>query len=152
MSSINLLEMNARYAVAISLLNKFRHWLQGREGAKFLDSDKDIFLESINMNQEDKLSPNVILYSFRGFGKNEHSAAIELSGAISQAINKTFNSDSQKAQTSIEKLKNILETKNFNSITEEEKEDVLKLVTGTMQVISDRTALKPDNSFSWKSL
>jgi len=82
MSSMSLLETNARYSVAISILNSFRHWLQGREEADFNDEDKEIFLESVDMNQSDKLSPKMILYSFQGFSNSEHSAAIELSEAL----------------------------------------------------------------------
>jgi hypothetical protein len=151
MSSMSLLEKNARYAVAISILNSFRHWLIGRANADFNNEDKAIFLESIDMNQDKKLSPKMILYSFRGFSNNEHSAAIELSDALCDALKITFNKTDEQENYLI-KLKVILESMDKNEISEEDRNSIIDLIINTMQVISNQTEQKPDNTFAWKSL
>ncbi len=150
MSYMNLLETNARYSVAISILNSFRHWLEDREGTDFSEEDKEIFLESVDMNQEEKLSPKMILYSFQGFSNNEHSAAIELSDALSKALKKTC--EDEKQEECLESLKNILKSEDKSSIDPTDKDSIMKLVLNTMQIISDETEQKPQSAFTWKSL
>ena len=150
MSYMNLLETNARYSVAISILNSFRHWLGDREGADFSEEDKEIFLESVDMNQEEKLSPKMILYSFQGFSNSEHSAAIELSDALSKALEKTFDDDKQ--EEGLDRLKSILTSKDKSSIDPNDKDSIMKLILNTMQIISDETEQKPQSAFTWKSL
>ena len=149
MSYMNLLETNARYSVAISILNSFRHWIGDREGADFSQEDKEIFLESIGMNQEEQLSPKMILYSFQGFNNSEHSAAIELSDALSKALKITCE---EKEEECLEILKNILESEDKNSIDLTGKDSIMKLILNTMQIISDETEQKPQSAFTWKSL
>ena len=150
MSYMNLLETNARYSVAISILNSFRHWLGDREGTDFSKEDKEIFLESVDMNQEEKLSPKMILYSFQGFSNSEHSAAIELSDALSKALKKTCEDDKQ--EECLENLKSLLKTEDKNSIDPTDKDSIMKLILNTMQIISDETEQKPQSAFTWKSL
>jgi hypothetical protein len=150
MSQMNLLETNARYSVAISILNSFRHWLAGREGTDFNEEDKDIFLESIIMKQENELSPKMILYSLQGFSNNEHSAAIELSDALSKALETLFEGEEQEAY--LNRLKYLLESKNKDSINDTERNSIMKLITNTMQLISNAMERKPKSAFTWKSL
>ena len=147
---MSLLEKNARYAVAISILNSFRHWLIGR-AMDFNKEDKEIFLESIDMNQDEKLSSKMILYSFRGFSNNEHSAAIELSDALHDALKITFDKTDER-EDYLSKLKIMLESMNKNEIGEADRDSIVKLIMNTMQVISNQTEQKPDKTFAWKSL
>lgn len=150
MSYMNLLETNARYSVAISILNSFRHWLGDREGTDFSKEDKEIFLESVDMNQAEKLSPKMILYSFQGFSNSEHSAAIELSEALSKALKKTC--EDGKQEECLENLKSLLKAEDKNSIDPTDKDSIMKLILNTMQIISDETEQKPQSAFTWKSL
>lgn len=120
MSSMSLLEKNARYAVAISILNSFRHWIMGRANANFNNEDQEIFLESIDLNQDEKLSSKMILYSFRGFSSNEHSAAIELSDALHDALKITFN-ETDKREDYLSKLKAVLQSMDKDKINEADK-------------------------------
>ena len=92
----------------------------------------------------------MILYSFRGFSDNEHSAAIELSDALTEAIKITFGADKQK--TYLDKLKAILESMDKESIDPNEKDSILNLVLNTMEIISNQTEHGPDTSFAWKTL
>ena len=119
MSTMSLLETNARYSIAISILNSFRHWLGDRNEADFTSEDKEIFLESVDMNQSNKLSPKMILYSFQGFTNSEHSAAIELSEALSEALKVTFDTNDQ--ENYLKRLKDVLESMDKSSIDSNEK-------------------------------
>jgi hypothetical protein len=150
MSYMNLLETNARYSVAISVLNSFRHWLAGREGAEFTDDDQTIFLESVEMNQDEKLSPKMILYSFQGFSDSEHSASIELSDALSKALVKATETTTQEEL--LNKFKGVLESKNKDSLLQTDKDSIMTLIINTMQILSSETEQKPKSVFTWKNL
>lgn len=148
MSNMNLLEATARYSEAMSILNSFRHWLTGREGANLDYNDVEVFLESVDMNQDQKLSSKMLLYSFQGFN-NEHSPAIELSEALSNALATTFEPEEREEHLS--HLRMILESKDKN-IDESQKDSIIKLIVNTMQIISNETEKSPRNIFPWKTL
>lgn len=150
MSYMNSLEAKARYTVAITVLNSFRRWLIGRDDSDFSDNYAEILLDSIGMNQTKSLTSNMILYSFHGFANDERSAAIELSDALSSALESTFSTNEKEKY--LEQLKKIIHTKNIESIDEEIKNNLLKLVVKTMQLISNETKQKNRSNFTWKTL
>lgn len=149
MSHMSLLEANARYSIAISILNKVRHWLLGREGAFIEDDDKKTFLESLDINQNPVLSDKMILYSLQGFGNYEQSAAIELSEAIAGAL-KTV--DLARKEEYIESLKKVLESSDANSLDAVEKSCAMELVTTAMHVINAQTSRKSKSLLSPQGL
>ena len=149
MSYMSLLETNARYSVAISILNNFRHWLMGREDANFQDEDAEIFLESIDINQTPKLSSKMILYSFQGFGNDQRSAAVELSDALTEALEK-FETDERNQRLEI--LTELIKSKDINLLSEPDKQGTMRLVIDTMQIINSQVERSPDNNFARKDL
>ncbi len=56
------LEIKGRNAYAVNVLNKLRHKLLGRQ-IDFEDKDAKIILESLELNEDAKLSPKLIKYS-----------------------------------------------------------------------------------------
>lgn len=150
---MNVTETNARFSVAISLLNNLRHWLIDREGAKLKKDEINIFLESIEMNKADKLSSNMILYSFQGFGDEEHSAAIELCDALAKTANKFSESGKE---TAVDQLIKLLRSEDKDSakksLKDDDKKVILKLITSTMLEISKDTEVKPDSIFKRKKI
>lgn len=149
MSYSNVLETNARYAVAVSVLNNFRQWLMGRENVRLLDENLEIFRESIDINQSPQLSGKMILYSFQGLGNDEHSAALNLSDALTKAL--TFIDDNEK-EYFLNTLKRILEEKNANLVEPQDKERLLELVLNAMEIINGQTQRGAENLFAKKDL
>lgn len=142
MSHTSSLETHARYSVAISILNNFRHWLIGREGARLLQDDKDIFLESLDISQSESLSDKMVLYSFHGFGSHKHSAAIELSDAINKVLESL---DEDKREPSLNALGKALESEDLSSLNETEKTLLVNFVTRAMYVIDSQDDVNPQS-------
>jgi hypothetical protein len=143
------LETNARYSIAMSILNNFRHWLTQREGVVLHDENLKVLQKSIDINQTPNLSSEIILYSFQGFGNNENSAALELSDALSKVLR--ADEDGKQSEC-LDAFKRVLESKDINVIQDSEKDCILKLITDAMYIISSQTEQKSENFFIKKDL
>jgi hypothetical protein len=147
---MNMLETTARYSVAISVLNSFRHWLMGRAGAEITDKEAEILGESIDINQSSRLSSNMILYSLQGFSNDDRSAAIELSDALAQALGSMFEGPTK--DEFLRKTKTLLESRQISELPVEDKSALMDIVKKSMHIISSATEEKPKSAFAWKSL
>ena len=152
MSYMNLLETNARNYVAMSVLNSFRHWLIGRPNAAFSEKHRSIFRDSVDMNQEKKLSSKMILYSFQGLASDDSdsAAAVDLGDALSKAL-EIDGKDEEKANR-LSKLKEILESDSLNGVDPETKNDLLSLIVKTMKIIGTGSQQNSKASIAWKTV
>lgn len=152
MSYMNCLETNARNYVAMSVLNSFRHWLTGRPNAEFSKEQRSIFRDSVDMNQEQKLSSKMILYSFQGLATDDSdsAAAVDLYDALSKAL-EIDGSDREKTIL-LHKLKDILEKDSVNDIDSETKSDLLSLIIKTMKIIGSSSPQNSKTSIKWKTI
>ncbi|MDQ5826817.1 MAG: hypothetical protein M3441_21790 [Chloroflexota bacterium] len=149
MSHKSSLQAHARYSVAISVLNRLRHWLIGREGAGLRKDDQDILLESLELSESRNLSEKMVLYSFQAFGNHEHSAALELSDALNKAL-EIIGGDRGVAAS--EAFKKALESGELESLDQAEKESAVELVTKTMYVLDAQEDAKPRSPLAPKDL
>jgi hypothetical protein len=130
---MSLLETQARYSVAISILNRLRHWLIGREDA-VREEDKEILLESLEISESENLSDKMLLYSFHGFGSHKHAAALELSDGIKKVIEET----TRNRRDYLEALKKAIESQDIRDLNEDDKSLVTELVTKAMFIIDSQ--------------
>jgi hypothetical protein len=135
MSHMSLLETHARYSVAISILNKLRHWLIRRDGAVLGEEDKSILLESLEMSESQNLSDKMVLYSFHGFGSHHVAAAIELSEAITNVLEQV---DQEKRGAYLEALKEAIESDDIEALDPDETTLAIEFVTQAMYVIDSK--------------
>ena len=149
MSHMSLLETHARYSVAISILNKLRHWLIGRNGAPLGEEDKNILLESLEMSESQNLSDKMVLYSFHGFGSHQDAAAIELSDAITNVLEQV---DQNKRRTYLDALRKALESEDIDALDPAETALAIEFVTQAMYVIDSREEIGAPSIFTPKDL
>lgn len=149
MSHTSLLQSHARYSVAISVLNRLRHWLIGRKGASLRKEDQDILMESLEISESKSLSEKMVLYSFQAFGSHENSAALELSDALNKAL-EVIGSD--RAAAASNSFRKALESSDLESLDRAEKELAIELVTKTMYVIDAQEDAKPRSPLAPKDL
>ena len=142
MSHMSLLETHARYSVAISILNRLRHCLIGRENAVSKE-DKDILLESLEITESEDLSHKMILYSFHGFGSHRHAAAIELSDGVKKALEGTHD----KRGDYLNALKTAIEAEDCRALDEKQKSLAAELVKTVMYVIDSQEDISNQNFF-----
>jgi hypothetical protein len=133
MSHMSLLETHARYSVAISILNRLRHWLIGREDA-VKQEDKETLLESLEISESENLSDKMVLYSFHGIGSHKHAAALELS----DGIKKVLEENTRNRREYLGALKKAIESEDIRDLTEDEKSLATELVTKTMFIIDSQ--------------
>jgi hypothetical protein len=119
--------------VAISILNRLRHWLIGREDA-VREEDKEILLESLEISESENLSDKMLLYSFHGFGSHKHAAALELSDGIKKVIEET----TRNRRDYLEALKKAIESQDIRDLNEDDKSLVTELVTKAMFIIDSQ--------------
>jgi hypothetical protein len=146
---MSLLETHARYSVAISILNKLRHWLIGRDGADLGEEDKNILQESLEMSESQNLSDKMVLYSFHGFGSHQDAAAIELSDAITNVLEQV---DQDKRRIYLDTLKKALESENIDALDPAEITLAIEFVTQAMYVIDSKEEIGAPSIFTPKDL
>lgn len=149
MSHMSLLETHARYSVAISILNSFRHWLIGRDGAALGPEVKNILSESLEMSESQNLSDKMVLYSFHGFGSHQHAAAIELSEAISNVLDQV---DQDKRQAYLDALRKAIESEDIHALDQAEATHATQFVTQAMYVIDSQEEIGTPSIFTPKDL
>src|SRR6185295_14036097 len=135
MSHMSLLEAHARYSVAISILNSFRHWLIGRDDAALGPEVKNILSESLEMSESQNLSDKMVLYSFHGFGSHQVAAAIELSEAITNVLEQV---DQEKRGAYLDALKEAIESEDIDALDPDETTLAIEFVTQAMYVIDSK--------------
>jgi hypothetical protein len=116
---MSLFEKRARYSIAISLLNRVRHWLQKRPGATLLPKDLETIKESLEFNKGENPS-HVLLYNLQGVNDKEKAVSVQLADVFNAAIKQ----NSKDKETMSEKI-SLLE-KSFNN-TEELRENKERL-------------------------
>ena len=149
MSHTSSLETHARYSVAISILNNFRHWLIGRDGSGLRQDDKDIFLESLDISESEELSDKMVLYSLHGFVSHKHSAAIELSDAINKALESL---EAGEKEVCLKALRKALESEDLTDPDKTEKDILINFVTRSMYVIDSQDDIGSQNIFTPRDL
>ncbi|MCG6552047.1 MAG: hypothetical protein L7F77_06945 [Candidatus Magnetominusculus sp. LBB02] len=140
---MSLIESGARNTVAMSALNKLRHKLQNREGVNMTSADYTLINKSIEICQSDRLTKDMIIYSFYSVGNITESSALELSDAIETAHNnlRVDNSDADF----INSLKKVIDCLQLNEpITDGDKELSLKLIRYAMHTISTSESASKD--------
>ena len=142
MSYSSKLESSVRNSVAISVLNSFRHKLQGRID-NIDDKDKALLKEAIqiSLSSQTELLKEKILYSFHGIGDYEKSAVIQLSESLKSSIEK--NSDKFDVKIFDILSKYIDE----NNISPENKTLLINLVLKAMDIISSHSAENHKTTF-----
>lgn len=142
MSHMSLLETHARYSVAISILNRLRHCLIGREDV-VRKEDRDILLESLEITESEDLSDKMILYSFHGFGSHRHAAAIELS----DGVKKVLEDADDKRVDYLKAFKKAIESEDCRALGENEKSLAAELVKKVMYVIDSQEDMSNQDIF-----
>lgn len=84
MSSMSFFEQSARNSAAMSILNKKRHFLQGRPGSSMTSEELDVLKEAITSIEK----PNfeyMVVNNFQGVNIGLHSAITSVSVALRTA-------------------------------------------------------------------
>ena len=84
MSYISLLEKSARNTLAASLINKMRHWLQGRQPDGLSSDERRVLLKSLDILKY-KQFDQMIIHSFRGIDNPLDASVLSVSMALSAA-------------------------------------------------------------------
>ena len=135
MSYMSLFEKNVEYSNAISILNEYRHYLKDSHRYKFTNNDKEILLESLKLNNRNRFY-ELVFYNLRLFADVEKSAAIELSNAINNSLNKKFKDDERRKEY-FEYIKNSLKPK--NSLENSKKNMIEDLIIESIKFISNQS-------------
>jgi hypothetical protein len=84
LSYISLLEKSARNTLAASLINKMRHWLQGRQPDGLSSDERRVLLKSLDILKY-KQFDQMIIHSFRGIDNPLDASVLSVSMALSAA-------------------------------------------------------------------
>ncbi len=126
MSGMNLLENQVRYSLAISILNRIRHWLKGRVLFEELEKELDIINESFELNEKDNTS-QALLYSFQGFPDKEKAVSVQIAQVFNSVIEQLFSSKGERREK-YELIKDFF--LHYNKY--EGREDVKELIVTTL--------------------
>jgi hypothetical protein len=121
---MSLLEKSARNTVAASLLNKMRHWLQGRQPDGLSSDERQVLSESLGI-LESKQFDQMIIHSFRGIENPLNASVLSVSMALRNA--------SEQGDCSLKKLLD------SNQLPEDqaERDNYINLLSRAIQAIGD---------------
>jgi hypothetical protein len=139
MSYMSLFEKSARNSVAISVLNKLRHWLQGRQPSGLLDKEKNVMEEALKVFESPQFE-QMVIRSFQGLGDNLDSSVLPIAIAIDSSV-KQMNDTKN-----IESLKNLIKSNTLPEV-QEEKDEIINFLNQTIQFIGNSNLQMGSNSF-----
>jgi hypothetical protein len=129
---MSLFEKSARNSVAISVLNKMRHWLQGRQPAGLSTEEKTVMKEALEILDAPQFE-NMVVRSFQGLDSGLNSSVLPISIALKVAIRQVQNGEEQSIAVSLRDLLSL------NNLPESklERDAVIDCLNQAIQVISD---------------
>ena len=139
MSYMSLFEKSARNSVAISVLNKMRHWLQGRQPNGLSSEEKKVMEEALEILESPQFELMVIR-SFQGLGDDLDSSVLPIAIAI------TSSAKQMNDTKNVESLKVIIRSNTPPKI-QEEKDEVIGFLNQAIQVIGDANLQMGSSSF-----
>jgi hypothetical protein len=130
MSYMSLFERSARNSVAISLLNKMRHWLQGRVPEGLSDDERAVLKEALEVLNSPQFE-NIVIRNLQSVSSGLSSSILPISIALKVAISQT--EDSQKITNSLGTLLSSSEAMASENVTAE----VISVLNYAIQAVSD---------------
>jgi hypothetical protein len=142
MSYMSLFEKSARNSVAISVLNKLRHWLQGRQPAGLSDEEKNVMEEALEILESPQFE-QMVIHSFQGLDNGLNSSVLPISIALKATIRQIEDVD-QNVTASLQKLLS------SDALPESEidRNKIVDFLNQAIQVISDSNLNTGSNSFA----
>lgn len=152
MSHLNLFEMRARYSIAISILNKVRHWLIGRITTP-IAKEKEILRESLDFELEwEKKIPQAILYNFQSYNNKQQAAAIHISEALTEASAEISEESGRETLEIYNSLLRVIDAAEIADIDKKDSAISLNLIKRAMHIIGSSDLIKPVSRVSSKVL
>ena len=150
MTGMNLLEKQARYSIAISILNKIRHCLLGRILVKDLSKELDVVKESFELGKGENPS-KALIYSLQGFSNKEKAVSVQIAEIFNSVLEHSYE-DSKKQEEQYEELKIFFN--DFESCINKKisLEDTIDVLTKSIHFISGETELHNTGLINSKGL
>lgn len=150
MTGMNLLEKQARYSIAISILNKVRHCLLERIPIESVSKELDVIKESFELSKGENQS-RALIYSLQGFSDKEKAVSVQIAEIFNFVLKNSYrNTGQQKEQ--YEKFKIFFN--NFHCQKDENKylDTAIDLVTKSIHFISGETENQGTGLIKFKGL
>jgi hypothetical protein len=139
MSYMSLFEKSARNSVAISVLNKMRHWLQGRQPEGLSCEEKNVMEEALKILESPQFE-QMVIRSFQGLGDNLDSSVLPIAIAITSSVKQMNDTKS------VESLKNLIESNTLPEI-QKDKDEIISFLNQAIQVIGNSNLQMGSSSF-----
>jgi hypothetical protein len=139
MSYMSLFEKSARNSVAISVLNKMRHWLQGRQPEGLSCEEKNVMEEALKILESPQFE-QMVIRSFQGLGDNLDSSVLPIAIAITSSVKQMNDTKS------VENLKNLIESNTLPEI-QKDKDEIISFLNQAIQVIGNSNLQMGSSSF-----
>ena len=133
MSYISAFEQHSRETVAISVLNKFRRWLIGRD--KELSTKKAVVVKKAIQSLRGDIDLNdAISYYFRDSGDVDNTVAFQLGRVLS----KIFQNDSQKKQEFCDVVSSLLDNQDRSNLKETDTQFLKEVIENSIHFIDNQ--------------
>jgi hypothetical protein len=141
MSYMSLFEKSARNSVAISVLNKLRHWLQGRQPEGLSYEEKNVMEEALEILESPQFE-QMVIRSFQGLDSGLNSSVLPISIALA-TIRQIGDAD-RNVTASLQKLLSS-DTLPESKI---DRDKIIDFLNQAIQEISDSNLNTGSNSFA----
>ncbi len=150
MSYMSLFEKKAKFSIAISILNKTRHWLQERPNTNLTDKDRDILTESLDLDTKEQFA-KAVLYSLQGYRDKQKSVVVQLESAINSALELKSKNPEEKEVYS-KSLRKAFSTTDCKDLGDDTKQHATDLLTKAIHIIGHQAESQSNRIITAKTL
>lgn len=136
MSYISAFEQHSRDTLAISVLNKFRRWLIGRDN-ELSTSKADVVKKAIESLKGNIDLSDAISYYFRDSGEVSNTVAFQLGRVLS----KMFENDPQTKHRFCDVASDLLTRRDRSNISETDTQFIKEIIEKSIYYIDDNISL-----------
>jgi hypothetical protein len=142
MSNVSHVESGAKYSLAMSILNKVRHWLEGREGKSLDVRSRSVVMEAVKMGRDymdmagdKKEKKRGINYSIKSNMRSLDDRNMAISSQIAEAIYIVNKRDTACKMYSA--FETVMSNETLDKISEDDMKNSIKLVRDCIWVLGD---------------
>lgn len=135
MSEMSYFEKTVRNTVAVSILNKTRHWMQGRPKSELSIEEKSVLKEALDILDKKQFN-KMIVHSFRGIDDGLNSSVLSISDSFESTQYKNKDTIKNHLQASLESQ---------FQLDQSQKDEIIDFLGKAIQSISDVTTSYESN-------
>jgi hypothetical protein len=151
MSYMSMFDQSTRNYTAISILNKLRHWLQGRGDNGLKESERHVLCEALEIVTSERFD-KMVIHSLQSAGDNNSSSVLAISSALHKVLTSKDNNMSLSDMLQLEYPMSNIVNSNVLSETPATITKCITLLNEMIEVIGQQSQYSLNSSLHYKGI